>query len=130
MMYTARAGKVTFVQEWIKRGAYINTVDKRGRNILLYCCGGGEFIPNQAEVRNTFNDVDTWLLIEKDVNCFTVDKAGITPIRYFVDLSFDKCILHNTSDPSRAMQIWEKEKYENVKMLSNLSKSTYRFRTS
>ena len=78
VMYAAGTGKVTFVQEWIKQGNIINTVDEQGRNILHYCCGGGAPIPKLSDMTENLKTRKESL---KQMSDFLIDNGIITMAR-------------------------------------------------
>ena len=87
VMYAASRGMGKFVQEWIKQGADINTVDEEGRNILHYCCGAGEKMQTKATKTERIKNSDLMkqvarILIDNEVNYSLQDKTGMTPIQY------------------------------------------------
>ena len=87
VMYAASRRMGKFVQEWVRQGADINTVDKQERNILHYCCGAEEKMQTKTTETERIKNSDFMkqvarLLIDNRVNYSLQDKAGMTPIQY------------------------------------------------
>ena len=117
VMYAARAGKVKFVQEWIKQGGNINTTDIQGLTILDYCLGLGETFPKQTGAASDsaygkMNQIKqvTFTVMKKGVKSSALEKKGITPIEYI-----DKYLFFIDCDANIPMKI-RQEIYESVIM--------------
>ena len=116
VMYAARSGMVTFVKEWIKQGCDIMSVDKHGRNILHYCCGAGapglySSLSDLTNNKNYRRKALAHLFMDKGINYSCVDKKGILPIQYSVNLKFDKFL--DVFDTNNILKGW-KYIYERV----------------
>ena len=112
-MYAVSTGKVTFVQEWIKQGNVINTVDKQGRNILHYCCGGGAPIPKLSDMTENLKTRNESLkqmsdfLIDNGINYNGKDKTGMTPIQYIVNVDVEKSLELHALETRNNAEIWK-----------------------
>ena len=113
VMYAANTGKVTFVQEWIKEEACINTVDEQGSNTLHYCCGGAT-IPNVPEVtensnigKETLRQMSD-LLIDNGITYNCKDMFGRTPIQYILNVDVDcKCFDLQALQTRNTAEVWK-----------------------
>ena len=109
VMYAVRAGMLVFVKEWIEQGCDIKSVDKKGSNILHYCCGAGEIIPTlDTEIdidlhamRKDQIKIMAYFLIEKGVSCSARDTSGMTPIKYYIETNFEECLSLSVFDKAR-----------------------------
>ena len=115
VMYAARSGMVTFVNEWIKMGNDIMSVDHQDRNILHYCCGAGEAIPELPGAKETPYNVQlngirlvVDVLVDNGINISAVDKMHQTPVQYYIENTFRKCLLLHASDAYKAKKIWRR----------------------
>ena len=114
-MYASRGGLAEFVKKWLDK--YFNSVcnvDKEGRNMLHYCCGGGEISPDLLGAKRLPSQLDldkvtecAKILMEKGIDVHQKDNFGITPLEYAVEHGLSKIVAWILPIPSEFNKFYQ-----------------------